>query len=320
MLPKSIKNELRCPCCLSGLGFFDNYLKCENDDCGVEFPIVNGVPVLINESNSIFDIESFLPKEEHLEKKFEKKIIYKIIGVLNKITPNLGNNHTDKGICERLSSRLTALSSAPRVLVVGGGEGGGGIHILENNPSITLIESDVRISSRTDLVCDCNNIPFETASFDAVIIQAVLEHVVNPDGCVREIYRVLKPDGLVYSETPFMQQVHGREYDFTRYSYLGHRRLFRNFEEVESGASCGPGMVLAWSYKYFLLSFFKSKLLRLLVSYFAAYTSFFWKYFDRMVISKPGAYDSASSYYFVGKKSKYVLSDRQLIKLYKGAF
>ena len=72
MLQKSVKNELRCPCCLSCLGLFDNYFKCDNDDNSLEFPIVNGVPILINESNSIFDIESFLPKEEYLEKNLKK--------------------------------------------------------------------------------------------------------------------------------------------------------------------------------------------------------------------------------------------------------
>ena len=66
---------------------------------------------------------------------------------------------------------------------------------------------------------------------------------------------MLKGRGVVYAETPFMQQVHMGPYDFTRFTHSGHRRLFRRFEEVESGAVCGPGMALAWAYQYFLLSF-----------------------------------------------------------------
>ena len=54
---------------------------------------------------------------------------------------------------------------------------------------------------------------------------------------MKEIYRVLKSDGIVYIETPFMQQVHGGKYDFTRFTYLGHRRLFARFQEIESGIS-----------------------------------------------------------------------------------
>ncbi len=82
-------------------------------------------------------------------------------------------------------------------------------------------------------------------SFDGVICQAVLEHVLDPYRCVEEIHRVLRPNGLVYAETPFMQQVHGGTHDFTRFTHLGHRRLFRKFAEVDSGVVCGPGMALA---------------------------------------------------------------------------
>ena len=61
----------------------------------------------------------------------------------------------------------------------------------------------------------------------------------------------------MYAETPFMQQVCVARFDFTRFTHLGHRRLFRWFDEVRSGPVCGPGMALAWSYQYFLLSFFE---------------------------------------------------------------
>ena len=58
-------------------------------------------------------------------------------------------------------------------------------------------------------------------------------------------------------------------YDFTRFTHLGHRRLFRRFEEIESGAVCGPGMTLAWSYTYFLTSFTTSRILSRLFEVFA---------------------------------------------------
>ena len=133
-----------------------------------------------------------------------------------------------------------------------------------------------------------------------------------------EIYRVLKKNGLGYAETPFIQQVHLGKYDFTRFTYLGHRRLFRKFEEISSGAVCGPGMALAWSYQYFLLSFVKAPFTRAIVKIFARVTSFWLLYFDYYLINKPGTFDSASGYHFLGKKSEKVLDDRKLITLYKG--
>jgi SAM-dependent methyltransferase len=188
------------------------------------------------------------------------------------------------------------------------------------HPDIELVDSDVTFGPRTKLVFDAHSIPFEDNSFDGVIVQAVLEHVVDPWRCVEEIHRVLKEDGLVYAETPFMQQVHLGRYDFTRFTHLGHRRLFRKFEEIESGAVCGPAMALAWSYRYFLLSFTTSSFLRRLIEAFARLTSFFLTYLDYLLIDKPGTLDAASGYYFIGKKSDLVLPDKSLIKLYKGLF
>jgi hypothetical protein len=37
------------------------------------------------------------------------------------------------------------------------------------------------------------------------------------------------------------------------------------------------------------------------------------------LINKPGTLDAASGYYFMGRKVEQVLSDLDLIKLYKGA-
>jgi len=93
----------------------------------------------------------------------------------------------------------------------------------------------------------------------------------------------------------------------------------RHFDEIDSGPICGPGMALAWSYQYFLLSFTKSRPLRGILRVFARLTSFFFKYFDRYLAKNPGALDAASGFYFLGQKNGNVLSDRQLIQYYKGA-
>jgi hypothetical protein len=115
-----------------------------------------------------------------------------------------------------------------------------------------------------------------------------------------------------------MQQVHMGRYDFTRFTHLGHRRLFRRFEEIDSGAVCGPGMALAWSYQYFLLSFATSRIVRALIRAFTSLTAFFLKYFDHFLVETPGALDAASGCYFMGRKSDRTLSDRDLITLYRG--
>ena len=53
------------------------------------------------------------------------------------------------------------------------------------------------------------------ASFDAVIMLHVIEHVPNPLGTLQEIYRILKPGGTLVLETP--------RYDSLMFKLLKHR-------------------------------------------------------------------------------------------------
>ena len=47
-------------------------------------------------------------------------------------------------------------------------------------------------------------------------------------------------------------------------------------------------------------------------------TSFFLKYFHRYLIDKPGTLDAASGLCFLGRNTERVLSDRDLVKRYRG--
>lgn len=313
--PIKISLELLCcPICNFNLGMQDSQLVCLNLTCKTTFPIIEGVPILLNEAHSLFSLSDFSAAKSTTLKSEPKLLQY-----LRRLIPDNSINLKAEANYKELLKLLLESNSAPKVLVVGGSLVGAGLNTILSYPSIELIETDVALGGQTGLVCDAHNLPFVTGSFDAVIIQAVLEHVVDPYRCVNEIHRVLKKNGLVYAETPFMQQVHLGRYDFTRFTHLGHRRLFRYFEELSSGAMCGPGMALAWAYEYFLLSFVKAKPARVLVRGFARLTGFWLKYFDRFLINKPGALDAASGFYFLGRKSDQALSDRKLIQLYQGA-
>jgi SAM-dependent methyltransferase len=178
--------------------------------------------------------------------------------------------------------------------------------------------SDHLIGPCVDFIFDGHDIPFKNEVFDCVIIQAVLEHVLDPYRCVNEIHRVLKSSGIVYAETPFMQQVHMKQYDFTRFTNLGHIRLFRSFTELDSGPTAGPGVALAWSISYFLKSFFSSRFAIEVVTALSRFIVFPLKYIDYYLLNRPGGYDAASGFFFVGRKSKNQLTDRELIKKFKG--
>jgi SAM-dependent methyltransferase len=116
---------------------------------------------------------------------------------------------------------------------------------------VALVGFDIYGSENVQLIADAHQIPFADGTFDAVVIQAVLEHVLEPSVVVAEIWRVLKPNGYVYAETPFLQNVHEGAYDFTRFTESGHRWLFRDFELISSGPGNGPAAQLIWSASYF---------------------------------------------------------------------
>ncbi|OGU32229.1 MAG: methyltransferase type 11 [Ignavibacteria bacterium GWA2_35_9] len=316
-LSEEIFKALRCPKCMAILKSEDALLVCSNNDCKKIFPVINNIPVLINEENSVFRISDFT---EMRETYFKTTIVNKnpIKKAIVAFIPSIGKNIKAQENYSNFARKLLSYSSNPKVLILGGSIIGEGMEPLIENPSIILYESDISFGPRTQFILDSHNIPFTNEYFDGVVVQAVLEHVLDPFRCVQEIYRVLKKDGLVYAETPFMQQVHGGRYDFHRFTHLGHRRLFRNFSEIESGAVCGPGMALAWSYKYFIKSFFSSKKTRIPLYPIIHLTSFFLKYFDYYLINKPGTLDAASAYYFCGQKSDFPLEDSELLKLYKG--
>ena len=315
-LAKEIIDQLRCPVCLNTLMEKANTFQCTNLECHLNFPVVNYIPILINEKNSVFNIQDFLDQNETTF-ELEKSTLYSIT---KKLVPSISNNIKAKANYKKLLSLLLSQTPHPKILIIGGSILGEGIEKFLSEPELTLIESDVTYGPRTQIIFDAHNIPFQDEFFDCVIIQAVLEHVVDPQRCVKEVHRVLNKNGLVYAETPFMQQVHMGRYDFHRFTHLGHRRLFRDFSEIESGAVCGPGMALAWAYSHFIFSFFSSKRIRKLLIPFTRITSFFWKYFDYFLINKPGTMDAASGYFFMGKKSQHPLDDRELLKLYRGLY
>ncbi len=314
-MPSALQELLRCPTCESTVQRHGQYFACVADACGSRFPIVDGVPVLIDERKSIFTLDDFTQQRE----TYFARPSNMVVGAFRRCLPELGVNLGARRNYAHFARLLRAVDTTPRVLVLGGSIVGDGMEDLLSSGNIQFIESDVSFGPRTVLIADAHDIPFADGSFDAVIAQAVLEHVIDPYRCVEEIHRVLKPNGVIYAETPFMQQVHGGRYDFTRFTHLGHRRLFRRFEEVESGAIGGPGAALAWSNLYFLLSFARSTQIRAVLRLIARLVFFPLKYADPYLLRKAGTLDAAWGYYFLGRRSAHTLPDRELIALYRGA-
>ncbi|MCF8261086.1 MAG: methyltransferase domain-containing protein [Melioribacteraceae bacterium] len=308
------KYKIICPRCASEIEYFSDQLRCKS--CSNHYPIVDGIPILIEETKSIFRKSDFTKKEDTTFNSSERKIFT----LARKILPSITNNVKGKNNFKRFYKEIKDFNERPKILVVGGSILTPGMEPLLADQDVELIETDVAFGPRTKIIADGHSLPFVDNYFDGVIVNAVLEHVLDPYLVVSEIYRVMKISGIVYASTPFMQQSHMAPYDFTRFTYLGHRRLFRKFITIDDGPSCGPGTALAWSYTFFLASFTNNKTIRYLLIAFGHITSFFLKYFDYLLINKKGAYDNSSSYYFIGKKVTEAISDHELLTFYKGAW
>lgn len=309
-MEEDVKKLLRCPKCGGKLAWGEGACRCANDACGAVYAVAGGVPVLIDEDASLFGAAN----RGEAREAFFASGRGGVTRLLDRVLPDIAANVRARANYRQLADLLQARGDAPLVLVLGGGERGAGTEVLADyTPPLRVVRSDIFANVNVDLACDAHRVPFAAEVFDGVIAQAVLEHVASPEECVEEIWRVLKPEGVVYAETAFLQPVHGAPYDFTRFTYVGHRRLFRKFESVTGGVACGPGMALAWSYQSFLRSFAGRGFGRKLLTAWSRLTAFYLKYFDYFLAGRPGARDGASAYYFMGRKTARVLTEKEII-------
>jgi SAM-dependent methyltransferase len=77
-----------------------------------------------------------------------------------------------------------------------------------------------------DYVCDLSEIPVEDERFDRIIFNQVLEHIPAPRRVLAELYRVIKPGGLILCSCPLYFPEHQRPYDYFRYTQYALRLLF----------------------------------------------------------------------------------------------
>lgn len=105
-----------------------------------------------------------------------------------------------------------------------------------------------------DFISNVQAVPLADGSVDAVICNAVIEHVDEPWNLASEIYRILRPGGVAYVYAPFLypyhaensdDEVHDGGYDCYRFTIDGLRYLFRPFASMKV-SPVEYGLVLWW--------------------------------------------------------------------------
>ncbi len=309
-----IRDILVCPRCRGPLRGAAPGLQCTEPSCGLAgqpFPVVAAQPALIDFDDSIIDRAELLTNAgsacEGLS--YEERSRGALARTVSRIV--YGDNRVAEAKVGQLLSDISAQTGAGRLLVIGGGEVGSGVQQMYDDPRVQVIGTDIYHSPNVTLIADGHRLPFADGSIDAVWIQAVLEHVLDPQQVVAEIHRVLRPDGLVFADTPFMQQVHEGAYDFTRFTLSGHRWLFRHFALIDAGTSGGAGLATLWSLRYLGRATSGSGPLGTLLQ-----LAFCWlRFIDRWAKPRDLA-DAASAVYFYGRRSATPISPKDMVAFY----
>jgi len=167
-----------------------------------------------------------------------------------------------------------------------------------------IINLEIEPMPNVDVVGDGHKLPFKDEAFDAVILEAVLEHVREPEIVVSEVYRVLRPRGRVYAGVPFIQGYHASPEDYRRYTVQGLETLFSDFQKIESGACVGATSALHWIFREYIgiLFSFGSVWLYKGVSLIVGWLTFPIVYLDAILTYNKNVHAIASAVFFIGKK------------------
>jgi SAM-dependent methyltransferase len=280
-------------------------------ESGRIFPVVEGVPILLSEYWTPFDHSQAVKLETS---GFSPKLLRTFGRWLPPLDRNLGAR-------KAFEAFFNSSAQGGHCLVIGAGDNPGtNAQLAKHFSKVTV--TDIVKGPGTSVVCDAHALPFADDTFDAVVIIAVLEHVLSPERVVGRITDVLKEGGVIYADTAFMQQVHMGQFDFTRFTDLGHRWLFRCYDEILRSNAAGPGAALAWAINYLLLSFVgKRRAARLAVRSLVRLFFFWVHWLDYLLQSRPAARDAGSGVIFVGRNRKSpTIEPRQLVAEYRGGF
>lgn len=301
--------DLICPIDHGSLEKHGDDLRCTR--CGHEFPVVHGIPVLINEANSVFRIADYTTDQAYQGASGYSGAADRTSG-LRRVYRAFSRKLSEAPVPGSPFDPLKVIHEhvpGARILVIGSGE-------RQREGDVTY--TDVAFAPNIACICDGHDLPFAAGAFDAVFLEAVLEHVCDPGRVVDEITRVLSPAGFVYAVTPFLQPVHMGAYDFTRFTFLGHRRLFRYFDDLQSGMCGGPAYSAIHLFRNLLLSLSDHRRVKSVLRLCALLVTYPLRYLDPFTTRTQSSYNAACAFYFLGRRRPTPISDRELVTMFRG--
>jgi len=148
-----------------------------------------------------------------------------ILSALNSSLPNFKGNLLDIG-CGKMPYKEYILSNSKVENYIG----------LDIEKAL-IYNEDIK----PDFTWNGIRMPFEKESFNCAFGTEVLEHCPEPEIVLKEVYRVLKPEGIFFFTVPFLWNLHEVPNDEYRYTPFSLERHLKNsgFSNIEIKATGG---------------------------------------------------------------------------------
>jgi len=102
--------------------------------------------------------------------------------------------------------------------------------------NVTIDTLDINRDSKATYIadiCSTNDITIKSETYDYVVCTEVLEHTLKPFAAVEEIWRILRPGGMLFLSVPFNFRIHGPLPDCWRFTEHGLRAILEKFTVLE---------------------------------------------------------------------------------------
>lgn len=254
--------RLACPeCASSQLTVSDDAIRCQ--PCGASFPVRHGVPVMLAGTSQLNpeELRYVPPAASRLKHGLTRTGLLpaarwlwhawlRLDAALTPATEASVETHV-----RRLAAHLRRIYPHPiDLLDIGGGTGHYKDWLARPGDTYAIVEIDPdshNVVTNRDrnvyVIGNAHRLPFRPASFEAICLFEVLEHLYDPLEAMRNCARVLRPGGCLLLTAPQYWHVHGWPSDYYRYTIHGLRHLCREagLEIEQYWALGGPFLLLA---------------------------------------------------------------------------
>lgn len=91
------------------------------------------------------------------------------------------------------------------------------------------IGADIQKGPGVDIILDLHEIELPDKVAGTILIMETLEHVEYPRKALAEVYRILKPGGLLIISSTMLMPIHNYPSDYWRFTSEGFRSLLSSF-------------------------------------------------------------------------------------------